>query len=160
MLKTLTDSQLLTQIKAYVREEKKWTFKVLEHLQEIECRKVYADLGLHSLFGYCVKILKYSEAEATVRVNSIRLFKKIPAAKSKIASNKLSLTNSASLNKFLNQNPLNPKEQINLLEEVCDKSTREVEKILNDKSEYKIKSKKIILNERFLKKLEKIQNDF
>jgi len=56
-LSYLTDSQLLLDIKNLVHEERKLTHKIIEHLEEIETRKIYSDLKCTSLYDYCLKVL-------------------------------------------------------------------------------------------------------
>ena len=55
---TLSDSELLIKTKNLVREEKRITQEVLNHLEEIEYRKLYLARGYSSLLDYCVKELK------------------------------------------------------------------------------------------------------
>ena len=57
-LKNLSDEKLLMTTSKIVLEEKRLTSLVLEHLQEIENRKVYCDLGIESLFKYCTQVFK------------------------------------------------------------------------------------------------------
>jgi hypothetical protein len=43
----------------------------------VEREKLYCDLMYSSLFSYLVKELKYSEREATLKVNTVRLIASI-----------------------------------------------------------------------------------
>ena len=158
-LKNLSDQKLLATTSKIVLEEKRLTSLVLEHLQEIENRKVYCDLGIESLFKYCTQILKYSEAEASVRVNATRLIKAVPKAKEKIDKGELNLTNASAIQRFFRANQTPAEEKDHVIEKVKGKSTREANKILDQMSG--VERKKVItLNERLLKKLEKIQKEF
>ena len=161
MLENLSDNLLLNQTASEVLKEKKHTAKVLEYLAEIERRKLYADLGLHSLFSYCTKILKYSEGEATVRVNATRLIKDIPEVKVKIEAGEINLTAASKIQTFFKNEKPNSKEKQKLIKDVTGKSTRETEKIIDKKSKSpKKKSKKIILDDKLLNKLELIQSEY
>ena len=158
-LKKLSDEKLLMTTSKIVLEEKRLTSLVLEHLQEIENKKVYCDLGIESLFKYCTQILKYSEAEASVRVNATRLIKSVPKAKEKIDKGELNLTNASAIQRFFRSNQTPAEEKDHVIEKVKGKSTRETNKILDEMSD--VQRKKVItLNERLLKKLEKIQKEF
>ena len=158
-LKNLSDQKLLATTSKIVLEEKRLTSLVLEHLQEIENRKVYCDLGIESLFKYCTQVLKYSEAEASVRVNATRLIKAVPKAKEKIDKGELNLTNASAIQRFFKSNQTPAEEKDHVIEKVKGKSTRETNKILDQMSGIERK-KTITLNERLLNKLEKIQKEF
>ena len=158
-LKNLSDQKLLAATSKIVLEEKRLTSLVLEHLQEIENRKVYCDLGIESLFKYCTQVLKYSEAEASVRVNATRLIKAVPKAKEKIDKGELNLTNASAIQRFFRANQTPVEEKDHVIEKVKGKSTRDTNKILDEMSDVQRK-KVIILNERLLNKLEKIQKEF
>ena len=132
---------------------------MLEHLQEIENRKVYCDLGIESLFKYCTKVLKYSEAEASVRFNATRLIKAVPKAKEKIDKGELSLTNASAIQRFFRTNQTPAEEKDHVIEKVKGKSTRDTNKILDQMSGIP-RRKTITLGERLLNKLEKIQKEF
>ena len=158
-LKNLSDQKLLATTSKIVLEEKRLTSLVLEHLQEIENRKVYCDLGIESLFKYCTRILKYSEAEASVRVNATRLIKAVPKAKEKIDKGELNLTNASAIQRFFNNNQTPAEEKGHVVEKVKGKSTRDTNKILDQMSGIQ-RNKTITLGERLLSKLEKIQKEF
>jgi len=129
MLQNLSDKELLNRIEVLVKKEKEITIAVIEHLQEIQERRLFAELGYSSLFAYCTKHLKYSDSDAYYRINSMKLTKAVPAAKEKISSGELSLTNATKVFATLKECPAARPEK--LLEEVCGKSKREAEIILN-----------------------------
>jgi hypothetical protein len=157
MFQNVSDQNLLNKVKEYRSKEKYYTSKILEHLQEIENRKVYCDLGYSSLFRYCLEELTYSEAEASVRVNAIRLIKAVPSVKSKIDQGELKLSQAAQVQRFFNENKSVNKKKV--IAEVCGKTFRETKKILDEKSG-RVRTKSITLNERLLKKLEFVMDDF
>jgi len=160
-IKKLNDKELIMNTEELVKKEKMLTAQILKYLQEIERRKVYADFGHHSLFQYCVKGLKYSEAEASYRVNAMRLQKDSQVASKKIVSGELSLTSASKIQTFLKQENIRDvlvKDKI--INEVAGKSVRQVERILEShKSDSTPQSKTIIINPRLLKKLEKLQDE-
>ena len=81
---TISDSELLSQIRLLALEERKLTLQILELLREIERRRLYARQGYGSLFEYTVKELGYSEASASRRIHAMRLFKELPAVAQKV----------------------------------------------------------------------------
>lgn len=88
----LSDSELLDQTRSLVGEERKVMGQVLEHLREIEGRRLYAQEGYSSLFDYCLKALNYSESEAFHRINSMRLIKQLPEMKAKLEAGSYSVS--------------------------------------------------------------------
>ncbi|NCN42230.1 hypothetical protein GW916_13385 [bacterium] len=92
-LKILKDGELLKQTKELVRNERQLLTQILQHLREVERRKLFSELGYQSLFEYAVKELNYSEGQAGRRIQAMRLLKELPQLESKIASGTLSLSN-------------------------------------------------------------------
>jgi len=109
--KNLSDKTILQNTKNLVMQEKKLSAKIIDHLQIIEQRKLYCDLKYKSLFDYAVKELAYSEDQAYRRISAMRLSRKVPAAKEKIDSGEMSLTNANLLSGFFKDVPLPAKEE-------------------------------------------------
>ena len=86
-------------LKELVKTEKKYTLLILEKLMVVEKEKSYADLKYPSLHKYLIKGLGYSEAEATLRVNVVRMMIKSETAKEKVLSGKMSLVNAGEAHK-------------------------------------------------------------
>ena len=159
-LKKLSDKELLTSTINTVKTEKKWTTLVLEHLQEVENRKLYCELQVNSLFAYCTKILGYSEAEASVRVNATRLIVKTPTTKKAIETGELSLTNASYAQSFFRDHATSELDKKNIIDELKGKSTREAKDLLEKKKNNPRPRELVIkLNERLLKKIDTIQKD-
>ena len=99
-LKHIRNDQLLLKTKNLVQKERQINIQVLQHLQEIEKRKLYLDRGFPSLFEYAVKELGYSHSAAYRRIKSMRLCRDIPQATSKIKTGSLNLTTASQLQTF------------------------------------------------------------
>ena len=99
-LKHIRNDQLLLQTKNLVQKERQINIRVLQHLQEIEKRKLYLDRGFPSLFEYAVKELGYSHSAAYRRIKTMRLCRDIPQAVSKIKTGSLNLTTASQLQTF------------------------------------------------------------
>src|SRR3990167_5862200 len=99
-IKNASDKELLTNVKCLVAEERLTLERILEHLEEIQRRRLFADLGYSSLFKYLVKELKYSESAAARRVAALRLVNKVPEAKIMIAKGELNLTTALQAQNF------------------------------------------------------------
>src|SRR3989339_2002464 len=92
-IKNYSDKELLFQTKNLIKKEQQLLSVILAHLEEIERRKLYSDLGYKSLFDYCLKELNYSEQQAWRRINSMRVIKKLPELKHNVDDGTLSLSN-------------------------------------------------------------------
>lgn len=127
----LTDKSLLTQILTLVQEERRLLGDVLLHLREIDNRKLYADVRCSSLFDYCVKILKYSESQASRRVSATRLLKSIPEIMPSIINGDLNLTHLNRASTYFNDEKIRDKKlKQEFLNEIKGKSIKEVDKLL------------------------------
>ena len=87
----MTDDQLLLQTKNLVQKERQINIQVLQHLQEIQSRKLYLKRSFSSLFEYAVKELGYSESSAYRRIKAMKLCKELPETKLKMEKGELNL---------------------------------------------------------------------
>jgi 5-methylcytosine-specific restriction endonuclease McrA len=156
----ITDQDLLRTILKIRNEEKKLTLQLLELLVIVDQRSLFSDLGCESLFGYCVKILGYSKAEAALRVNSSRLMKKYPKVRDALKTNQLSISSASKIQSFFAIENPEAKIKNQVLNKSIGKSKREVECIIAEVSLRKKQSMKIVLCEKLLRKLKRVQNEF
>ncbi|MGZ3688154.1 MAG: DUF222 domain-containing protein [Bdellovibrionota bacterium] len=129
-LKTLPAQELLSKTKTLAAEERRITAEILQHLREIERRKLYADCGFSSLHAYCVGELQYSEASAQRRIESMRLLRELPELEGKIREGSLNLTTVAMVGTFCKKVHHSTEQKRELLLKVENQSKRETEKIL------------------------------
>ena len=160
-LQNISDQKLIEDTSIVVKKEKVLTLQVLEHLAEINRRKLFAVLGHGSLFDYCVKTLKYGEAEAHHRIQAMKLINVSETAKNAMVEGKLNLTAASMIQKHIKdeekdlKRKLTPQEKEERLKPVLGVATRELLPMLDQmrtvppKREYNIK-----LNEDIYKKLE------
>jgi len=94
-LRRLSDNELLLSLKNCVAKEKEILVEVLNHLKEFDSRRLYLELGYSSLWAYCTIELKYSEAAAQRRIETMRALRETPALEEKILSGALTITNIA-----------------------------------------------------------------
>ncbi len=102
---------------------------------EIEKRKLFLEIGFGSLFDYVVQELGYSESAAYRRIQAMRLLKDVPVVEEKIADGSLTLTTAAQVQSFLKSEAkrrtvISVEDKIELIQEIENKSSREVEKYL------------------------------
>ena len=66
-LALLSDTELLARIPAIVQAERIATAEVVEHLVEVERRRLYLEQACSSLYTYCCERLRYSQDAALKR---------------------------------------------------------------------------------------------
>jgi hypothetical protein len=91
-LRDVSDDDLLFQVQMAARGERAMTIKVLHHLNEIQRRKLYLELGYSSLFDYCIRKLKYSPSAAGRRIQAARCIRRYPEVLSLLSERRLSLS--------------------------------------------------------------------
>ena len=67
-LTNLSNEALLSELKNLRAEERALTRKLLEHLAELDRRKLYLEYGYSSLFAFTTQYLGYSEPAAQRRM--------------------------------------------------------------------------------------------
>jgi len=77
-LRPLTDDAVLARIEALVSQERENIVDIVEHLAELDRREVVADHGYSTLFDYCRRKLRYSEAAAFLRIRAARAANHFP----------------------------------------------------------------------------------
>jgi hypothetical protein len=135
-LKDLSSQELLTNTKHLVAREREVTTQVLWHLREIECRRLFAQLGFSSLFEYAVKELGYSEASAARRIQAMRLLRDLPEVEEALIEGKLTLSHLSSAQSFFQHEKkqegriYSAEEKLELVQSLQGTSQRQTEKIL------------------------------
>ncbi len=160
-LTKLSDKDLLISIDESVKLEKAQTIIVLRHLQEINRRRLFAELGYSSLFCYCNEHLKYSKAESYLRIQAMKLLKDVPLVEKKLESGSLTLTQAGELFSYFKENSnLSIEDKTILINKVENQSTRETEKILAiPEAESETKFKNLKLNEKLFNELTKLARE-
>jgi hypothetical protein len=139
-LHRLADDELHRLTERAAQSEQAATLSLLEHLNEVERRRLYAKRAFPSLFEY-VRSLGYSEAQSSERVNAARLIRELPQVKEKLEMKTLSLTTASQLQRFFRAEKRAVREtqihadKLKLIEECENKSKREIERLLVSKSE-------------------------
>ena len=118
---------LFSLAKKQVKAEKACTAELLKTLLIIEKKKLFSDLKYPSLYKYLVKELNYSESEAVIRINAVRLMKRSKKVVKKIAQGSLSLTNASIANQLLD-NEKNEKIINKIIDIAENESSRKLKK--------------------------------
>ena len=93
----LPDCLLLSQTVQLARHEQALQILVLDHLHEIEARRLHLTRGYGSLFDYVVHELGYTAAAAWRRIKAMRLCSQTGAARELLQDGSLNLSNAAQL---------------------------------------------------------------
>ncbi len=100
-LQNIENHDLISRTEKLARSERKITHLILLHINEIESRRLYADLGYDGMFSFLTKHLTYSESSAYRRLQSARLLKQIPEIAEKLETGSLNLTQLTQVQKCL-----------------------------------------------------------
>ena len=93
----LSDRALLRQTSTLVRHERHLQGAIIDHLAEIEARRLFLQRGCSSLFDYAVRELGYSDAAAGRRIGAVRLCADQPGARERLRDGSLTLSAAAEL---------------------------------------------------------------
>ena len=150
--------KIFRETKHLVENEKKFTYQILENLMIIEKNKLFADLKYPTLFNYLCRDLKYSEAEATIRVNAVRLMIRSSRALSNIKNGSLSLSNASKANQVIQKKKIKNKAEIqSIIDVASQRSTREFNLFAQHKLT-NIRKELVVFDERLLIKLDRFKS--
>ena len=88
----LSDSELLTEVKAAAEGERHATARLVALLAHVDARRLYLGEGCSSLFTYCTQVLRLSEHAAYGRIEAARAARTYPIVLDKLADGSLTLT--------------------------------------------------------------------
>ena len=124
------DSELIQKLKSLVRNERELIAEILRHLREVEKRKLYLQRGYSSMFAFCTEALGYSEAEAHIRIQAMRLMSTVAMVEAKIESGELSLSVAARAQGCFRKTDLTKQVKEEIVRSLVGKSTRQAEREL------------------------------
>ena len=93
----LSDRQLQQRLKELTAVEHQLEVVVIDHLRELERRRLYLSWGFSSLFDYATRELGYSEAAAWRRIKAMRLCGEVEGARERLQDGSLTLNSAALL---------------------------------------------------------------
>ncbi len=136
-LKHYTNAELLAGLQILVSQERTLSLKVISFLREIRFRSLHLEMGYPSLFTFCVVELKYSEAAAYYRLNTLDIVDELPEIKQAIETGELSMTtlsmvqSACKAKKRKTKIKVSAEDKKSLLEKVKGKSKKQTEAILH-----------------------------
>ncbi|MGZ3771263.1 MAG: HNH endonuclease [Bdellovibrio sp.] len=102
-LSKISNSDLEFRLKNLVANERKLLHVILEHIREVDVRKIYLERAYSSLYEYLVKELRYSGSAAMRRLEAARLLKDVPILAKKIQEGSLNLSQIGELSRVLKE---------------------------------------------------------
>jgi hypothetical protein len=124
-LSSLSDAELVARLPRLVQAERRALADVIEHLVEVERRRLYLRHSLASLYGYCRERLGYSEDAALKRHRVAKLVLRLPQVLEELRAGTLHLTAL-----FLLAKHLTADNAAALLAQARGKSRKQVEELL------------------------------
>jgi hypothetical protein len=121
----LPDKALLARVNDLAMAARAVAVEMITHLGELERRGLHRGQGCGSLYGYCIQVLKMSEAEAVNRIRAARAARRFPVILERLAEGRLNLTSVKLLAPHLT-----PENHRALLDEASGMTRREVDKIV------------------------------
>lgn len=127
-------------LRAKSATERKLTVEVIELLEEVDRRLLHLEKGFGSLLEFCIKELCYSESAAYRRISAMRISRELPQVKKSIEAGSLNLATVSQAQTFFQQEKrhqakvYSKSEKLVVLQSLENKSKREAEKILLEKS--------------------------
>lgn len=120
----------LTALKALARQERALSYEFLRKLREVEAQSMYLRWGYPSLFAFCCEELGYSEPEAHVRIQAMRLMRDLPEAEPLLKSGELSMSVAARAQKAFRRTKAPLARRREVLAAVVGMSVREADRKL------------------------------
>jgi hypothetical protein len=171
-----SDSDLISRLKALAVEERKVVAQILDLLQEVDRRRLFADFGYPSLWEFCTRELGYSGGAAHRRIEAMRLARELPEIEASLINGTQSLSSLAQARKFFRVEEKHQKLSVDhkreVLSKIEGKSSRDCERILLQISSAPLEFSKmekeralnethtelkLVLDEELLAKLKRIQ---
>jgi hypothetical protein len=124
-LKAVPDDVLLRRLSDLVDRSRQLDADVVEHIAEVDARKLYAREAVPSMFAYCVQVLRLTEFEAYLRITAARASREHPMLLVMLRDGRLHLTAVARL-----ASHLSAKNSEALLKRAANRSKREIEELI------------------------------
>ncbi len=143
-LENLTNTDLVTDVKFFVKKERDVVADIVLYLNEIESRKIHLARGFGSLHQFAIIELGYTRAAAHRRILAMRLLRELPRREANLRDGSLPLSNAAAVEAFFrnedrhrrqNKEPIfTPEEKWEVTEKILNRSCLECERILAELS--------------------------
>ncbi|UOF01764.1 HNH endonuclease [Bdellovibrio reynosensis] len=135
-LSQLSNNELESRLKYLVQKERRLLHLILEHIREVDSRKLYLEKAYSSIYDYLIKELGYSGSAAMRRLEAARLLRDIPEVAERIQDGSLNLTQVGEISRAIKEKEKVSGEKISnlqkqaLIEIVLGKTTQETQQEL------------------------------
>ncbi|WP_413293748.1 HNH endonuclease [Bdellovibrio sp. HCB185ZH] len=102
-LTLMSNQDLESNLKSLVRKERMLLHLILEHIREIDSRKIYLDRAHSSMFHYMMNELGYSSSAAMRRLDAARMLNSVPSLADKIQQGDVNLTQVGELSRAIKE---------------------------------------------------------
>ncbi len=102
-IQKLTNSELHQTLQNLARQEREILSQVLEHIAEVDRRRLYLEMAYPSLFEYLTSHLQYSAGSAQRRIDAARLLKDVPDLTGKLEAGQVNLSQISLVQKTIRQ---------------------------------------------------------
>jgi hypothetical protein len=96
-LASLSNDELVASLQRLVHDEHQLVAVLIEHLLEVEERRIRLEMAVPSMYAYCRDGLGWSEGQTHRRLTAARLVKRIPSLLDAIREGRIHLSNLALL---------------------------------------------------------------
>lgn len=124
-LRSLSDAELAERLPALVKAERHAMLDVIEHLVEMERRRLYLSFNVGSLYAYCIGHLGYADQPALKRHRVAKLALRFPQVLEELRAGTLNVTGL-----FLLSSHLTEENAARLLGEARGQSKRRLEQLI------------------------------
>jgi hypothetical protein len=124
-LNAVPDDELLRRLSDLVGRSRRVDADVVEHIAEVDARKIYAREAVPSMYAYCTQVLRLGEFEAYLRITAARASREYPVLLTMLRDGRLHLTAVARL-----ASHLTPENSETLLKRAANRSKREIEELI------------------------------
>lgn len=127
-------TELDVYLKGLVKKERELLHNILETIREVDCRRMYLEMGYSSLFDYLTQAVGYSNASAQRRIDAARLLAEIPQLGEKIQSGELKLNQISMVQKAardvakVKHQKVTKEEKVLLLESITNQTVQQTQK--------------------------------
>ncbi|UOF02617.1 HNH endonuclease [Bdellovibrio reynosensis] len=132
-LARLSNQELEIRLKDLVQKERKLLHVILEHIREVDARKLYLGKAYSSIYEYLVKELGYSGSAAMRRLEAARLLRDVPQVAERIQEGSLNLSQIGELTRAIKEKEklsgdcVTPNQKNELVEFVVGKTTEQTQ---------------------------------
>jgi hypothetical protein len=124
-LKAVSDDELLRRLSEILKRSRGDEADLVEHLAEVDARRLYARQATPSMYAYCTEVLHLCEAEAWLRIRAARASRKHPMLLPMLRDGRLHISGIVVLAPHLT-----PDNRQALLKRAVHKTKRQIEEIV------------------------------